>query len=132
MTITSVLESALTVSPTLTPTEAIVPEMGLESSASSRDCWASTRFALAASIAASSEAICSALSEAVDPDPTVPEVPLFAPEVALGVAEAAEVEVEVPDCVVALVVPDVFDGEDEDASLDNALASVSSSADTVL
>jgi hypothetical protein len=87
MTITSVLESALTASPTLTPTEAMVPEMGLESSASSRDCCASTRFALAVSIAASSEAICSALSDAVDPDPTVPVLPLLAPVVALEVAE---------------------------------------------
>jgi hypothetical protein len=81
-------------------------------------------------MAASSEAICSALSEAVDPDPPMPVVPLFAPELALGAAEVADVEVGVTDCVGVLVVPDVL--EDEDASVDNALASASSSAATAL
>ena len=44
---TSVLELAPTVLPTLKPIEATVPEMGLESWASLNDCWASTRLACA-------------------------------------------------------------------------------------
>ena len=52
ITMTLVLEPALIVSPTLKPTEAMVPLMGLLNWASLRDCWASIRFATAESIAA--------------------------------------------------------------------------------
>jgi hypothetical protein len=56
-------------------------------------------------------------------------LPLFAPVVALGVADAAGLEVGVDDGVEVLVVPDEL--EDEDASLDKALARVVSSVATV-
>jgi hypothetical protein len=52
MTNTLVLEPALTVSPTLTPTEAIVPLMGLVSWVSFNCCCASISVACAASMAA--------------------------------------------------------------------------------
>ena len=62
MTITSVLELALTVSPTLIPTETIVPLMGLVRLASASDCWATVSSACAVSMAAWSAAICSGVS----------------------------------------------------------------------
>jgi hypothetical protein len=63
----------------------------------------------------------------------VPVLPFLAPVVALEVAELAELAelgVEVDDCVGELVVPDEL--VDEDASLDNAWARVSSSVARVL
>ena len=70
ITITEVLEPALTVSPTLMPTETTVPLMGLVRFASVRDCWATVRSACAESIAAWSAAICCGVSEAApEPEP---------------------------------------------------------------
>ena len=54
----SVLEPALTVSPTLMSTDTTVPLIGLVSVASVRDCCASVRSASAESIEAWSDAIC--------------------------------------------------------------------------
>src|ERR1700730_17462383 len=77
ITITEVLEPALTVSPTLMPTETTVPLMGLVRFASVRDCWATVRFACAESIGAGSAAICGGVSEeAPEPEP----LPLPEPE----------------------------------------------------
>ena len=70
ITITEVLEPALTVSPTLMLTETTVPLMGLVRFASVRDCWATVRSACAESIAAWSAAICWGVSEEVpEPEP---------------------------------------------------------------
>src|ERR1700693_6343540 len=77
ITITEVLEPALTASPTLRPTETTVPLMGLVRFASVRDCCARDRFACAESIAAWSAAICWGVSEeAPEPEP----LPLPEPE----------------------------------------------------
>ncbi len=59
---TSVLESALTVSPTLIPTETTVPLMGLVRFASASDCSATVSSACAVSMAAWSAAICWGVS----------------------------------------------------------------------
>ena len=120
MTMSSVAESALTVSPTLIPTETIVPLIGLVSCPSARDCSATMTLDCAVSIAASSDAICAALSEA---EPLA-EVPLGLvaplPEAPVGVAAA---EAELP-----LVLPEP---DEEDSSCVMALASVDSSEATV-
>ena len=80
ITITSVLELALTVSPTVMPTETIVPLMGLVRLASASDCSASVSCASALSMSAWSEAICSGVSVEADvPPPVVPPVPLPVP-----------------------------------------------------
>ena len=62
MVMISVLESALTVSPTLMATETTVPLIGLVSVASVSDCSALVRSACAVSMAAWSDAICSGVS----------------------------------------------------------------------
>src|SRR5580704_3426596 len=67
MVIISVLEPALTVSPTVMATDTTVPLIGLVSVASLSDCCASVRFAAAVSIAAWSDAICSGVSVLLDP-----------------------------------------------------------------
>ena len=59
MTMTTVLELALTVSPAVIPTETMVPVMGLVRVASASDCSASVRCASAVSMSAWSLAICS-------------------------------------------------------------------------
>ena len=70
----SVLESALTVSPTLMPTETTVPAIGLVSDASLSDCSALVSCASAVSMEDWSLAICSGVSVLPD-DPPVPPVP---------------------------------------------------------
>ena len=74
MVMMSVLESALTVSPTAMSTETTVPLMGLFRVASASDCSALMRSALAESMEAWSDAICSgvSLSPPVAPDPVAP------------------------------------------------------------
>ncbi len=71
----SVLEPALTVSPTSMPTETTVPVMGLVSVVSFSDCCASVNWACAVSMSAWSLAICSGVSVSVDPDPPVAPLP---------------------------------------------------------
>ena len=66
MVMISVVELALTVSPSLMPTETTVPLMGLASVASVSDCWALVRSASALSMSAWSEAICSGVSVSAD------------------------------------------------------------------
>ncbi len=89
MAIVSVLESAVTVSPALMPTETTVPLIGLVSVASFSDCCALVSWASAVSIAAWSLAICSGESELADPaPPVVPALP-----VPLPVAPAPELPV---------------------------------------
>ena len=68
MVMMSVLESALTVSPTAMPTETTVPVIGLVRVASLSDCWALVRSASAVSMAAWSEAICSGVSVSAPDD----------------------------------------------------------------
>ena len=81
MTITLVLESALTVSPTVIPTETTVPLMGLVRFASARDCSSTVSSASAVSMAAWSAAICWGVSaEAEEPvPPPVPPEPVPVP-----------------------------------------------------
>src|SRR5580704_8781188 len=67
MVIISVLDPALTVSPTVMATDTTVPLIGLVNVASLSDCCASVRFASAVSIAAWSDAICSGVSVLVEP-----------------------------------------------------------------
>ena len=124
MTMSSVLESALTVSPTLMPTDTIVPLIGLVSCPSARDCSAPTTLASAVSIAASSEAIWVALSEAA-PLIELP-LPLVLPPPPV-MADVPEDPVD-PDDVVLLPVPPE---PDEDSAAVSALASVVSSDATV-
>ena len=75
----SVLESALTVSPALMPTETTVPLIGLVSVASLSDCSALVSWASAVSMAAWSLAICSGESEFVTPTPVPPVAPSGCP-----------------------------------------------------
>ncbi len=77
----SVLEPALTVSPTAMPTETTVPVMGLVRVVSSSDCCASVNWACAVSMSAWSLAICSGVSVSVDPDPPVAPAPPALPAV---------------------------------------------------
>jgi hypothetical protein len=129
MTMSSVLESALTVSPTPMPTDAMVPLMGLVNCASVSDCWASTRFASAVSMVASSEASVAALSlgeespEPPDnPDPLPPPVKSEVPVLALdGVVVVVDDPAEAEDPV----------APDEDCSAVSAFAKVLSSVATV-
>jgi hypothetical protein len=90
----SVVEPALTDCPVANPTDTTVPLIGVVSWASARLSCALISEALAASIEAWSLAICSALSDAVDP-PWGDEEPVpddFVPELADGVELAAGVE----------------------------------------
>ncbi len=71
----SVLELALTVSPTLIPTDTTVPLIGLVRVAAPSDCSASVRLASAVSIAGWSDAICCGVSLFADEPPPVGEPP---------------------------------------------------------
>ena len=75
MVMMSVLESALTVSPAAMSTETTVPLMGLLRVASASDCSALMRSALAESMEAWSDAICSGVSllPPVEPVPVEPD-----------------------------------------------------------
>ena len=72
---TSVLESALTVSPGAMSTETTVPLIGLVNVASFSDCSALVRSASAVSMAAWSEAICWGVSASAPDDPVPPVAP---------------------------------------------------------
>ena len=72
---TSVLESALTVSPWAMSTETTVPLIGLVNVASFSDCSALVRSASAVSMAAWSDAICWGVSASAPDDPVPPLAP---------------------------------------------------------
>ena len=91
MVMISVLEPALTVSPTLMPTETTVPLIGLVSVASFSDCCALVSWASAVSMAAWSLAICSGESELADPAPPLAPARSVALPVAAGAGVARDV-----------------------------------------